>query len=281
MVKPVELRYPSSFLHEELLDRLFPIFDKEGKASVDLLIEAHKNMINYINYLVDTNQKEEYKLLMNVMYNDYLTFMDYSKEPMFSNYLLGCSSFEELIDRLEENPQEVLTLISAFTSYHQIEKHQKHLPYRHFEAWTLSTAYEKQLSEYIMTDEYQEEYAMLEVLSNPSNLPSFTYLLENEETMIYDNKDFILNAIYEYYRVNLTLHKLGAALNDDLFAKIACITNQTTALDVFKSLSFEEKYLILDLFVHMSTDYDIGNMNIRSHFDETKQQSEEFKKKLK
>jgi hypothetical protein len=245
------------------------------------MLKANKDMIDYINYLAMTGQSEQYRLLMNIMYDDYLVFMDHSRERIFSPYLNGCNSYEELMSRLKEQPQEIMTLINAFTSYHQVEKKQEHIPYRRFATWTKVTTFENELSKYIATDDYLEERALLEVLSDPAKVISFAYILDNEKDLIYKHKNFILSAIVEYYRAAITLEEMGELTDEDLLAKLESITSQTTALELFDNLTFEEKYHILNLYVYLTTNYDEPNLNLREHYSKTNKETEEFKHRLK
>ena len=281
MVKPIDYKYPSAIIHEALLDHLFPIYDANGNVSFELMLKANKDMIDYINYLAMTGQSEQYRLLMNIMYDDYLVFMDHSKERIFSPYLNGCNSYEELMSRLKDQPQEIMTLINAFTSYHQVEKKQEHIPYRRFATWTKVTTFENELSKYIATEDYLEERALFEVLSDPAKVISFAYILDNEKDLIYKHKSFILSAIIDYYRASTTLEELGLTPNEDLLARLRCITNQTVALELFDSLTFEEKYQILNTYVYLNTNYDKANLNLRENFDKTNDEVEEFKHRLK
>ena len=281
MVKPIDYKYPSAIIHEALLDHLFPIYDKDGNVSFELMLKANKDMIDYINYLAMTGQSEQYRLLMNIMYDDYLVFMDHSRERIFSPYLNGCNSYEELMTRLENRPQEIMTLINAFTSYHQVEKRQEHIPHRRFATWTKVTTYENELSKYIATEDYLEERALFEVLSDPAKVISFAYILDNEKDLIYKHKNFVLSALVEYYRASLTLDKYGITPDEDLFAKLKSITSQTTALELFDSLTFEEKYQILNLYVYLNTNYDQTNINLRENYAKTEKETEEFQKRLK
>ena len=281
MNKLPKIVYPSSIIRDYLCGTLYPIYDKDGKLSVEQMVKTHNGILDLINKLATTNKGHLYQLLLNIMYNDYMVFMDYSTDGFYSDYLKGCKSYDELMDRLDEQPEQISTLISCFTSCYQLDKGNAQIPNRQIAPWTKLTQFEYNLNKQENDEKLQREKAILEALSNPQNIPGFIHACTIDDEHYYENRDIILNAIIEYYRVSLAFKELGIEVDDELFEKISSLTSQTSALYLFRSLPNEDKYNILNAYSYMNTRYTDSNMSIRETYKKNEAQSEQFAKRIK
>ena len=281
MSKLPQVMYPSAIIRDYICGYVFPIYDQDGKLSVELMAKTHNGILDLINQLATNNKGRLYQLLLNIMYNDYMVFMDYSTDGFYSDYLKGCKSYDELMDRLEEQPEQISTLISCFISCYQLDKGNAVLPQRQIAPWTKLTQFEYKLNQQENSERVQKENAILEVLSNPKNIPGFIHMCTIDDEHFYENRDIILNAIIEYYRVSLAFKELGIEIDDELFDKISSLTSQSSALSLFRSLPNEDKYNIMNAYSYMNTKYTDSNLSIRETYKKNETKCEAFIKRIK